>query len=222
MNEISCPHCGKAFKVDETGYADILKQVRDHEFEEQLKERLQLAEKDKANELALAEEKLNRKFQSEAQKKDSKIQVLKSQLESGKTQLELVVAKAVAVVEKERDQLANQLQQAKADRENESKLAKVEKAKELQEASAQKEKEIQELKSQLEAKEVSQKLAITEAVSVVEKERDQLKHNLEQSTLQKEVSEKALKDKYETQIKDRGTKTGHKNGVISSLLTKIQ
>ncbi len=42
MNEISCPHFGKAFKVDETGYADILKQVRDKEFDAQLHERLEL------------------------------------------------------------------------------------------------------------------------------------------------------------------------------------
>lgn len=47
INEIICPHCKKAFKVDEAGYADILKQVRDSEFEQQLHERLELAEKDK-------------------------------------------------------------------------------------------------------------------------------------------------------------------------------
>ena len=40
MNEMKCPHCSKAFKVDETGYANILKQVYDHEFENQLSERL--------------------------------------------------------------------------------------------------------------------------------------------------------------------------------------
>lgn len=45
MTEISCPHCGKAFKIDETGYADILKQVHDKEFDAQLHERLELAEK---------------------------------------------------------------------------------------------------------------------------------------------------------------------------------
>ena len=56
MNEIICPHCSKAFKIDEAGYADILKQVRDHAFEEQLQERLTLAEKEKENALALAKE----------------------------------------------------------------------------------------------------------------------------------------------------------------------
>ena len=48
MNEINCPHCDKAFKIDEAGYADILKQVRDSEFDQQLHDRLALAEKDKA------------------------------------------------------------------------------------------------------------------------------------------------------------------------------
>ena len=47
MNEIICPHCKKVFKVDEAGYADILKQVRDHEFDEELKKRLDLAENEK-------------------------------------------------------------------------------------------------------------------------------------------------------------------------------
>ena len=57
MHEIICPHCKKAFKIDETGYADILKQVHDSEFEQQLHERLELAEKDKTNAVELAKEK---------------------------------------------------------------------------------------------------------------------------------------------------------------------
>ena len=43
MNEIICPQCKKAFKIDETGYADILKQVRDADFDKQLHERLELS-----------------------------------------------------------------------------------------------------------------------------------------------------------------------------------
>ena len=39
MNEIICPHCAKAFKIDEAGFADIVKQVRDHQFQEELQER---------------------------------------------------------------------------------------------------------------------------------------------------------------------------------------
>ena len=54
MHEIICPHCSKAFKIDEAGYADILKQVRDGEFEQALHERLELAEREKHNAIALA------------------------------------------------------------------------------------------------------------------------------------------------------------------------
>ena len=43
MTKISCPHCGKAFKIDKAGYADILKQVRDKEFDAQLHKRLELS-----------------------------------------------------------------------------------------------------------------------------------------------------------------------------------
>ena len=49
MHEIICPHCSKAFKIDEAGYADILKQVRDGEFEQALHERLELAEREKGD-----------------------------------------------------------------------------------------------------------------------------------------------------------------------------
>jgi len=55
MHEIKCPHCSKAFKIDEAGYSDILKQVRDSDFEKQLHERLELAEKDKTIAIELAE-----------------------------------------------------------------------------------------------------------------------------------------------------------------------
>lgn len=50
MHEIICPHCSKAFKIDEAGYADILKQVRDADFSAQLHERLA---NDKAEDLTI-------------------------------------------------------------------------------------------------------------------------------------------------------------------------
>ena len=60
MHEIICPHCSKAFKIDEAGYAYILKQVRDGEFVQQLHERLELAEREKRDAIALAEAKVMR------------------------------------------------------------------------------------------------------------------------------------------------------------------
>lgn len=57
MREIICLHCSKAVKIDEAWYADILKQVRDGDFEKQLHERLELAEREKQDAIALAEAK---------------------------------------------------------------------------------------------------------------------------------------------------------------------
>ena len=82
MNDIICPNCGKAFKVDDTGYADILKQVRDREFEQQLQERLALAENDKRSAVSLAVEKIKAEMQTIAAQKELQIQELKASLDS--------------------------------------------------------------------------------------------------------------------------------------------
>ncbi len=78
MNEIICPHCKKAFKVDEAGFADILKQVRDHEFEEQLRERVEMLERDKQNAIKLAEANTKNELQADISKKDAEIADLKA------------------------------------------------------------------------------------------------------------------------------------------------
>lgn len=82
MNEIICPHCGKAFKIDEAGYADILKQVRDHAFDEALQERLRLAEEEKRTAIELAEAKVTSKLEKEATKKEAEIAQLKAELKA--------------------------------------------------------------------------------------------------------------------------------------------
>lgn len=120
MNEIICPHCGKAFKIDEAGYADILKQVRDSEFEHQLHERLQLADQDKRNAVELAETKAASELQKAAAAKDAEIQELKARLDAGEVERKLAVTEALRVVEKERDALASELQQAKHDKQTTS------------------------------------------------------------------------------------------------------
>ncbi|OSO81131.1 hypothetical protein BOC56_29940 [Burkholderia pseudomallei] len=203
MHEIICPHCGKAFKIDEAGYADILKQVRDSEFEKQLHERLELAEQDKRNAVELAQTKGASELQKAAAAKDAEIQELKARLDAGEVARKLAVTEALSAVEKERDALANELEQAKQDKQAASDLAEMKLVSELQRAAATKDTEIQGLKAKLDALEVAQKLAITEAVGVVEKERDELKSGLERAELEKRLAENSLKDKYETQIKDR-------------------
>jgi hypothetical protein len=120
MNEIICPSCKKAFKIDEAGFADILKQVRDHQFEEELEKRLKLAENEKDSAVKLAEanfksvlqEDLNKKdkeFSERLAAKEAEIAQIKSKLNSAEIEKELSVTMAVQKIEKERDDLLNNL-----------------------------------------------------------------------------------------------------------------
>ncbi len=179
MHEISCPHCGKAFKIDEAGYANILKQVRDGDFERQLHERLELAEQDKQNAVELAKARASSESQKDAAAKDAEIQELKAKLDAGEVERKLAVTEALSAVEKERDALANELELAKQDKRNAVELAQTKAASESQKDAAAKDAEIQELKAKLDAEEATRKLAVTEALSAVEKERDALANELE-------------------------------------------
>ncbi|MBA9844189.1 MAG: DUF2130 domain-containing protein [Ralstonia sp.] len=221
MQEIICPHCGKAFKIDEAGYAEILKQVRDSDFERQLHERLELAERDKRNAVELAETKVASELQKAAAVKDAEIQELKARLDAGEVARQLAVAEALSIVEKERDALVNELAQARHDRQAASELAEAKLVNELQKTAASKDSEIQELRARLNAIEVRQKLAITEAISTVEKERDELRSGLERAELEKQLAEKSLKDKYETQIKDRDEAIERLRDMKARLSTKM-
>lgn len=131
MQDIICPNCKKVFKVDEAGFADILKQVRDHKFEEELQERLNIAEKEKESAVKLAESNLKNTLQEELAKKDkelselkaekdrslaeqlakkeSEIAEMKSKIDKAEVEKKLTVTEAVKKIEKERDDLANNL-----------------------------------------------------------------------------------------------------------------
>ena len=131
MNDINCPNCNTAFKIDEAGYAAIQKQVRDSQFEKELNNRLTLAEQDKVNAIKLAEANIKSSLQdeltrkdnqltslkaessvkltSELAKKDSEISEMKSQINSAKIEKELAVSTALKIIEKERDGLVNDL-----------------------------------------------------------------------------------------------------------------
>src|SRR3989344_1504848 len=91
MPEIICPHCHKAFKIDEAGYADILKQVRDKDFDQQLHERLALAEQEKQNAVELATSKVTHELQMQASAKEVEIQQLKAKLQAGEVAQKLAV-----------------------------------------------------------------------------------------------------------------------------------
>jgi hypothetical protein len=221
MHEIKCPHCGQTFTIDEAGYADIVKQVRDAEFEQQLHDRLELAEQDKTNALELAGTKAASELQKTAAAKDAEIQELKAKLDAGDVTQKLAVTEALSAVEKERDALANELEQAKQEKQSSLELAEAKLVNELQKAASTKDSAIQDLKAKLDAIETAQRLEITEAVSTVEKERDELKSGLKRAELEKQLVEKSLKDKYETQIKDREEQIERLRDLKAKLSTKM-
>lgn len=153
MNEIICPNCKKAFKVDEAGFADILKQVRDHQFEEELNNRLALAEKDKESAVELAKANTKNSLQEELAKKDKELTELKAKSET---------------------ELAGQL--------------------------AKKETEIAEMKSQILSAEIQKKLDVSEAIKIIEKERDNLANDLKIKETETQLLEKSIKEQFTNQL----------------------
>ena len=109
MNEIICPNCNKVFKVDETGYADILKQVRDLKFEEEIRARLDLADRDKNSAIELVKSQMNNTVQGQLSKKEQEINELKAINANAEIEKQLNILNAIKGIEKERDDLASSL-----------------------------------------------------------------------------------------------------------------
>ena len=140
MNDIICPNCKKVFKVDEAGFADILKQIRDHQYEEELQARLKLAEQEKISAVQLAEATVRNSLQVDLAKKERELTELKAQkelelsqklaqkenellqlkakIENVEVEKKLAVNEAVQKVEKERNTLANDLKTKELEKQN--------------------------------------------------------------------------------------------------------
>ena len=221
MHDISCPNCGKAFKIDETGYADILKQIRDHAFEAQLTERLALAEKEKYDALELVKSEMLREAQIISATKASELQSMQAQLDAAEAAKTAAVNAALNNAQRERDAALHELDAVKRDKDNALKLAELNQSRALQEANGKKEQEIQALKSVIDSHATEKQLAVTQAISDIEKKRSELSNQLERATLEKQLSEQALKDKYETQIKDRDDAIDRLKDMKARLSTKM-
>lgn len=199
MNDIICPNCKKTFKVDEAGFADILKQVRDHQFDEELHKRLELAEKDKESAVKLAEANIKNEFQANLAAKDKELAELKAEKE--KELVELLAKKESEI----------------ADMKTRIDKAEVEKTLSINEAVKNIEKERDEFKARLDTAEIGKELAVTKAVNVVQKERDELKIKLTSQENEKLL----IKKDYETQIKDRDDAIERLKEMRAKLSTKM-
>ncbi len=200
MNEIKCPHCKKDFKIDEAGYADILKQVRDHQFEKELKNRLEIAEKEKESAVKIAEANIKSSLQKEIVKKDKELIELKTKSDTEITE-----------IEKERDNLANDLKTQENDKNSAIKLAEANIKNSLQDELAEKDKELLELKAKSDTKlaqmkstieniATKNKLDISQAIKNIEKERDNLANDLKIKEIEKESLEITIKEDFTNQL----------------------
>lgn len=172
MPEIKCPKCGEVFQVDESGYAEILAQVRNSEFDKEIskKEKSLLAEREQAVQVAVLEaENKSREMLAD---KDTEIARLKSRLENSETQKALALQNAVSEVEKERDRLKSQS-----------------------------DSEITRLTAMLEQSKIEKELAVKEAIHELEKQRDRLSSELELQKQKHEISQQSIKQEYETQLR---------------------
>ena len=192
MQDIICPNCKKAFKVDERGYADILKQVRDTEFDQQLAERIEIATKEKESALALAASQ----SQTDLQK-----------IESEKN--------------REIDSLKQKLEQALIEKDTTAKLTEVQLKSELEKITSRKDQEVTLLKAEMATLKESQDLLVAKQTSTITQERDEYKNQVEKLSLEKTISESAIKDKYETQLRDRDDAIERLKDMKARLSTKM-
>ena len=180
MNEIKCPHCGKVFQVDESGFADIVKQVRDGDFQREVAKREELMRADKEQALALAASQAQGKLQESLAAKDASMQQAVAQRDAAiselKAQLEALVR------EKE---LYAQNEVAKVLQEREAALTEVQRERDALQM---------QLTSQKTAFAAEKELAVTQAKAEIERERDALKAQIDRE-----------RDNFNAQIKQERT-----------------
>ena len=199
-NEIKCPHCKKVFRVDETEFSSIVKQVRDKEFERELRERETLLKKEKEQAIELAITQTKSELQADVSDKDAQIVRLTARIESVMREKELFESKA-------RVQSENELKDAVA-------AAEQKRVKEQ----AEKDARIAELEAQLAAREqafsVEKQLAVTQATLAVEKERDSLKAEVKLKETEKHQIEKELKAQMMAELKSKDDLIAYKDQEI--------
>ncbi|MBS6248345.1 MAG: DUF2130 domain-containing protein [Eggerthella sp.] len=123
MNEIKCPHCGQVFTVDESGYAALLNQVRDHEFQRELNERISLAEKNREQDMALAVAKAEEELRAQIAQRDSQLAAQTEQFRAETKDLQLTAQNEKAELEKQLEALKAQLQAQASEADTARKLA---------------------------------------------------------------------------------------------------
>ena len=213
MQELKCPNCGVVFHADESGYAQIVQQVRDREFEKELERRAELLRRQKENDLTIARMEQEKSHGDElAQKnaelaeRDRLIEQLRAQISGSETEKKLAVNEAVQEKKKESD----------------SALGK--KNAEL----AEKKREIAELRARLDKADTEKKLAVTEAVQSKDKilsertaEIAELQGQLSGKETELQLREKSMKEQYEEKLRLKDEQIDYYKDFKARMSTKM-
>lgn len=228
MQEIKCPKCGEVFQVDESGYAAIVKQVRDKEFEKEIRDREQRleSEKEQAVKLALADSKMESDKQLFELK--STIADLENKLEISENGKQNALKNAVAESERESEKKLFELQRIISDLENKLQISESEKRGALKDAVSESEKkiaskdsEIALLKQQLEGETRQKQLEIETAVSEKVKELSEKDSEIERIKSEHLISETNLKESYERQLREKDERIAQYKDFKMRLSTKM-
>jgi len=196
MNQIKCPNCKEVFKVDESGFAEIVKQIRDDSFNTEVSNRLAIAKKEKEDAVKLTQAETRNSLQKELSDKEKEVTELKAKVQNAASEKENAIKLAEANTK-------NSLQEKIAQIEKEFTEYKANSEQSLTKQISAKNIEITELQSKITNAETVKKLAITESLKTVEKERDDLKNLVNNKDTEKELLEKSLNEKHFTELKTK-------------------
>ncbi len=192
MKEIKCPSCGETFRIDPSSYEEILLQIKDEEFNNQIEERLKLAEEDKKKAIEIAKQELEIKLMENRQKKDSKIQDLESKLNIAE------------------EKKSNELNELKNKASNKIYILNNEINK-LRE----------DIKKQSIISDLSLKNKVNEAVNNLELEKTSLLNSIEKMKLEQSINEKVIEEKFKNKINERDLTIQELRDMKSKLSTKM-
>ena len=192
MHEIKCPKCGTTFQIDEDNFESILKQVRNHEFDEEIKRIENQYKLDKENALKLSESEIEKKYLEEENKLKLEIVELKNKLDINNKEKESEIKEVTLNIEKKYSDEINRLKT-----------------------------DINNLNSNLKIKDTENKLAIEKAVSERDKNIGELQNKLLLNSKEYELKEKTIKDSYNDKIKQKDEIIEYYKDLKTSLSTKM-
>ena len=192
MNEIKCPKCGTVFKIDENNYDSILKQIRDHEFHNELQKIENQLSNEKKSAIASAKAETEKQLNEEINKLKIQISSLQNKIDSSENNKKIEIDNVKLDVEKEFKEKINELNIIKLNLENEIKL-----------------------------KDNENKLEVEKAISEKDKNIESLKNQIELNKKEYLLKEQSLKDNYLSTIKSKDEMISYYKDLKTSLSTKM-